>query len=663
MILRYSTLLLLLPLLRAQDSGGGTEDDDTAHFSDVGKGRISWIVEDQSTPWIGSYYFLGSSISHSTVLLSVVDSSTGKKLGECATSGVTEQKRSAEEPDWKKFVWTLYQNSLECNITGSDPYVVELERSEHPRSFSVRILAIKGPRCFRDLIVQNEQPNGCPPILKRNTFSAHNFDCGCPKSIIERWTAPGSTEVPKPVSSGISNENGRFVDENGVAFPLFSLGENETQENFGNQGPSSSTFKFTAHACVGYECKNNGTCVLDIHSQPNCFCSEGFAGERCEMDLCAQMDCKNGGFCQIQNGTPVCRCPAGTLGARCETVLCPNDCLNGGVCEFMNEIPACHCSDGFIGPNCNVKDNCRENSTCSVFGEGAACTTDPTSFAMISDVLVDSNYSCQCVNEEGHWTDCLSLALSRQASSTQRPKTASPAPEKESSPVVVPPMAPSPSGTVETENSQTENTTVFVPPPATPEEGEKEEEEENSQEQATFPLTSPEPEEEPEEAESMTSSTPEIPQGAGDEDELEGDNGFETVTQENIDKETTTKHQSLWTMPPVDENENTVSEEEEERKIEPTESSETTEDPDAGESEPGETARNSGRASWLSWAVAIIAIIVLIFLIGATSLFIVRYVRRSRRLHGKYNPAREENAVASTYAMPMTTVSKQERLI
>lgn len=146
--------------------------------------------------------------------------------------------------------------------------------------------------------------------------------------------------------------------------------------------------------------------------------------------------------------------------------------------------------------------------------------------------------------------------------------------------------------------------------------------------------------------------------------------------------EVTTKHKSLWTLPPVDENNNSVVDEEEEDK-EPAESSETTENPDSVELQPGETARNSGRASWLSWAVAVIAIIgefyrttnpvgsslfnhdisVLIFLIGATSVFIVRYVRRSRRLHGKYNPAREENAVASTYAMPMTTVSKQERLI
>ena len=50
-------------------------------------------------------------------------------------------------------------------------------------------------------------------------------------------------------------------------------------------------------------------------------------------------------------------------------------------------------------------------------------------------------------------------------------------------------------------------------------------------------------------------------------------------------------------------------------------------------------------------------------LLGAAGLFVLRYVKRSRKLHGKYNPAREENALSSDYSMPMTTVPKEERLI
>lgn len=50
-------------LIRSQHDSGGTgqseEEESTSHFNDVGKGRMSWIVEDQATPWIGSYHFLG----------------------------------------------------------------------------------------------------------------------------------------------------------------------------------------------------------------------------------------------------------------------------------------------------------------------------------------------------------------------------------------------------------------------------------------------------------------------------------------------------------------------------------------------------------------------------------------------------------------------------
>lgn len=47
------------------------------------------------------------------------------------------------------------------------------------------------------------------------------------------------------------------------------------------------------------------------------------------------------------------------------------------------------------------------------------------------------------------------------------------------------------------------------------------------------------------------------------------------------------------------------------------------------------------------------------------ALCIFRYVQKSRRLHGKYNPAKEENAITCTYSMPMTTTinTKEERLI
>uniref|UniRef100_A0A7E4VD07 EGF-like domain-containing protein n=1 Tax=Panagrellus redivivus TaxID=6233 RepID=A0A7E4VD07_PANRE len=836
MILRYSNVLVLLinifTLLRAQDAGGGGlftsasissasgEEEDTAHFSDIGKGRLSWIVEDQTTPWIGSYQFLGSSISHHTVLLSVVDSSTGRKLAECTASGSGNEDQTA----WRRFVWTLNQHSLECNVSDSEPVIVPIEASEHPRSFSARIMAVKGPRCFKEVIVQNEQPTGCPPTLRRNTFSGHNFECGCPRSIIDRWTAFPTTEATNPGQLA-----GMTVGADGnVAFPLFTLGENST-EQMQMQGNAvaqaalthvgtpitgaNGGFTFTANACATHECLHNGTCVLDIHSQANCLCNDGFAGQHCEIDLCAQTPCHNGGQCSILNGSPVCHCPVGTVGANCEKVICPNECENGGICQFMNNVPVCRCADGFAGLNCNVRDPCRNASTCSIFGDEASCQTDPVSFGIISPILVEANYTCQCLDDNNVPTECLTLALARQSANAGRPpppRTTTPAPTTTAAPTTVA-VTTTPSTTTTTTPAPTTTTTTLAPttttitttttttpvpvPQTTPEAVVETEEEENFEEvdrnhtprgPPTFPLHSlataspssasvsaevrttavpvapvavveeededeeeeepapvpvPAPiptapttvEEEPEDEDNETEVPPTpapavqpdlftilsatstvVPPGTGDEDELEGDNGFESFTQIAQGPETAatpappiipdegdedeeehpsnevvaTTESTLWTVStenlPGDHirpngGSNAVdSVEEEDREvpatpesvkptIRPTEVVETEvgiEEGANGVQKPGETSKKTTNgASIVSWIIAIIAILVLLALIAAITVFVLRYLRRSRRLHGKYNPAREENAVASTYAMPMTTVSKQERLI
>ncbi|RCN37890.1 hypothetical protein ANCCAN_16193 [Ancylostoma caninum] len=69
------------------------------------------------------------------------------------------------------------------------------------------------------------------------------------------------------------------------------------------------------------------------------------------------------------------------------------------------------------------------------------------------------------------------------------------------------------------------------------------------------------------------------------------------------------------------------------------------------------------KSSAVSWVVAIVAVIVLGLLLLATTLFVLRYVKQSRKLHGKYNPAREEHALSTAFSMPMSHMSKDERLI
>lgn len=75
------------------------------------------------------------------------------------------------------------------------------------------------------------------------------------------------------------------------------------------------------------------------------------------------------------------------------------------------------------------------------------------------------------------------------------------------------------------------------------------------------------------------------------------------------------------------------------------------------------TSSGKQSSATASWIIAIIALIVLGLLLLATSLFILRYIRQSRKLHGKYNPAREEHNLSAAYAMPMSHIAKEERLI
>ncbi|CAI2358167.1 unnamed protein product [Caenorhabditis sp. 36 PRJEB53466] len=75
------------------------------------------------------------------------------------------------------------------------------------------------------------------------------------------------------------------------------------------------------------------------------------------------------------------------------------------------------------------------------------------------------------------------------------------------------------------------------------------------------------------------------------------------------------------------------------------------------------TSNGKQSSAAASWIIAIIALIVLGLLLLATSLFILRYIRQSRKLHGKYNPAREEHNLSAAYAMPMSHIAKEERLI
>ncbi|XP_066547238.1 basement membrane-specific heparan sulfate proteoglycan core protein isoform X4 [Amia ocellicauda] len=69
--------------------------------------------------------------------------------------------------------------------------------------------------------------------------------------------------------------------------------------------------------CDRMPCLNEGKCMATGEYEYQCFCLDGFEGERCEIsrDICQSMDlCQNGGSCSNNQ----CVCPAGYTGQFCE---------------------------------------------------------------------------------------------------------------------------------------------------------------------------------------------------------------------------------------------------------------------------------------------------------------------------------------------------------
>lgn len=80
-----------------------------------------------------------------------------------------------------------------------------------------------------------------------------------------------------------------------------------------------------------------------------------------EPDLCENIACLNGGFCE--NGT--CNCPEGFTGDNCEIEVIVDpcagiECLNEGICEDG----ACDCPEGFTGEFCEIEIDTCETQLC-----------------------------------------------------------------------------------------------------------------------------------------------------------------------------------------------------------------------------------------------------------------------------------------------------------
>ena len=125
----------------------------------------------------------------------------------------------------------------------------------------------------------------------------------------------------------------------------------------------SSLFNLTSSAK-----KNGGTCFDDGGSTKfSCTCDQPFFGERCEINLCESIDCKNGGICVVNTGGSAkaeCSCPDNTGGETCEHLSCDNDipCYNDGTCN--GETCLCSQENGianYYGVSCDMPAACNGN--------------------------------------------------------------------------------------------------------------------------------------------------------------------------------------------------------------------------------------------------------------------------------------------------------------
>ncbi|KAL8452266.1 hypothetical protein Emed_001427 [Eimeria media] len=107
----------------------------------------------------------------------------------------------------------------------------------------------------------------------------------------------------------------------------------------------------------------NGTCS----SANKCECKEGFQTPNCK-DLCADVECSNGGTCDQTTGD--CKCPPGWGGKLCTE---PQPCGTGGeVCSGNStcdpQTSTCTCNPGYTGDGCSdLATECEE--VCKVGGD------------------------------------------------------------------------------------------------------------------------------------------------------------------------------------------------------------------------------------------------------------------------------------------------------
>ncbi|GFR18023.1 hypothetical protein TNCT_641342 [Trichonephila clavata] len=107
------------------------------------------------------------------------------------------------------------------------------------------------------------------------------------------------------------------------------------------------------------DCLNGGFCRRTKSFEFFCDCPPNFMGERCEVNLCGEMDrlCGTlGAICKIIGQNAICVCPPSKIhnpiSGICEDACSLQQCLHGS-CEIVGQYYRCNCHEGYTGFHCD----------------------------------------------------------------------------------------------------------------------------------------------------------------------------------------------------------------------------------------------------------------------------------------------------------------------
>ncbi|VBB34565.1 unnamed protein product, partial [Acanthocheilonema viteae] len=295
----------------------------------------------------------------------------------------------------------------------------------------------QGPRCFRDMIVQNEKLQGCPPKLQRNLFQAMSLECNCPISTTDSnfahtrsdvapfhfvnpriTSSDGNLSISRNLSLGIPKNTSNLnliktVTEiiPGINITTAIIDSTKipiTREKFVNSPVDIQQNNELAPSIIQESLASTATyehlSSLSLSLSPSAAAAAAVASDMAGINghACTGIQCQNNGTCIAGNdGRAVCMCHEGFLGSQCEINLCANvECMHGGICQANGNVPRCHCRPGTTGTFCEqliCNPRCEQGGICELTGNVPVCRCPTGTFGIncnIIDTCSNNNEAC-----------------------------------------------------------------------------------------------------------------------------------------------------------------------------------------------------------------------------------------------------------------------------